>query len=49
MYILWLCFVCCTLCIFHWFHTSMVAGAGETDWDLAATQFTKNCIIYNIT
>jgi hypothetical protein len=30
------------------FRPSMVASAGETDWDLAATQFTKNlhCIQY---
>ncbi len=27
---------------------SMVASAGETDQDLAATQFTKNCVAYNI-
>jgi hypothetical protein len=27
---------------------SMVASAGETDRDLAATQFTKNGIAYNI-
>jgi hypothetical protein len=28
---------------------SMVASAGETDRDLAATQFAKNCVAYNIT
>ncbi len=27
---------------------SMVASAGETYWDLAATQFTKYCVAYNI-
>jgi hypothetical protein len=27
---------------------SMVASAGDTDPDLAATQFTKNCVAYNI-
>ncbi len=27
---------------------SMVVGAGETDQDLAATQFSKNCVAYNI-
>ncbi len=26
----------------------MVASAGEADRDLAATQFTKNCVAYNI-
>ncbi len=26
----------------------MVASAGKTDRDLAATQFTKNCVTYNI-
>jgi hypothetical protein len=26
--------------------TSMVASAGDTDRDLAATQFTKNCVTY---
>ncbi len=26
----------------------MVASAGETDRDLTATQFTKNCIAYSI-
>ncbi len=26
---------------------SMVASAGETDWDLAEKQFTKNCVVYN--
>ncbi len=26
----------------------MVASAGETDRDFAATQFTKNCVAYNI-
>jgi hypothetical protein len=28
--------------------SSMVASAGETDQDLAATQFTKNCVAHNI-
>jgi hypothetical protein len=27
---------------------SMVASAGETDWDLAAMQWTKNYVAYNI-
>jgi hypothetical protein len=27
---------------------SMVASAGETDWDLAGTQFPRNCVPYNI-
>jgi hypothetical protein len=26
----------------------MVASASETDRDLAATSFTKNCVAYNI-
>jgi hypothetical protein len=26
-----------------------IASAGETNRDLAATQFTKNCLAYNIT
>jgi hypothetical protein len=28
--------------------SSMVADAGETDWDLAGTQFPRNCVPYNI-
>ncbi len=28
--------------------TSMVASAGETNRDLAATQFTKYCVAYNV-
>jgi hypothetical protein len=31
----------------HGFESSMVASAGETDRDLAATQFSKNCVEYN--
>jgi hypothetical protein len=29
-------------------NASIVPSAGETDQDLDATQFTKNCIAYNI-
>ncbi len=31
-----------------WYMSSMVASVGEPDRDLAATQFTKNCVAYNI-
>jgi hypothetical protein len=30
------------------FRTSAAASAGETDRDLAATQFLRNCVAYNI-
>ncbi len=30
------------------FLTSVAASAGETDRDLAATQFLRNCVAYNI-
>jgi hypothetical protein len=34
--------------MFLMFIASMVASAGETDRDFAATQFAKNCVAYNI-
>jgi hypothetical protein len=34
--------------VHHVLVSSMVASAGETDRDMAATQFTKNCVAYNI-